>query len=104
MTFTGKEDHSITLEEASKLTRNYRNKEGKDAIKAGFFGKEALQKILDQEGCVGIRIYYGQEDSGSSQIVLVGANHEENDLDDGIILDRILPCPPYCGKSNPLNS
>ncbi len=104
MEFTGKEDHSITLEEASELTRNYRNKAGKDAVKAGFFGKETLQTILGQEGCVGIRMYYAQEDGGTPVLVLVGADAKENDMTGGVLAERPIGCPPFCGVSNSLNS
>lgn len=104
MSFTGKEDHSITLNEAGKLTRNYREKAGEKAIKAEFIGKETLQNILNQESCVGIRIYYGEANNGKPEMVLVGVDIEENDLIEGILAEKTLPCPPYCGESNPLNS
>ncbi len=103
MPFTGKEDHSITLDEATNLTRNYRNKARKDAIRAGFFGKEILQKILDQKNCVGIRIYYGEANDGKSQLVLVGSDAQEKDLTGGVLAEKMLPCPPYCNGSQ-LNS
>ncbi len=93
MTFTGREDHSITLEGADQ-----------GAIKAGFFGKDALQGILDQEGCVGIRVYYGEDDNGTPQLVLVGADADTNDIIEGNLAQRQVPCPPYCGKDNELNS
>ena len=102
MAFTGKEDHSITLEEASKLTRNYRESVGKDAIRASFFGKETLQKIFEQEGCVGIRIYYGKEDNDKAQLVLVGVNSKNEDLIQGTIAEKGIPCPPVCPDSSPL--
>lgn len=104
MSFTGSEDHTISLAEASKLTKNYREKAGAEAIKAGFFGKETLLRILDQDGCVGIRFYYGEEDAGTPVMVLVGANSDGNDLIDGEIAERSVPCPPHCGGGNALNS
>ncbi len=104
MAFTGREDHSITLEDAAKLTRNYRESAGAEAIKAGFFGKDTLQRIIDQDGCAGIRIYYGKEDDDTPQLVLVGADADENDIIRGVIAQRQIPCPPFCGKDNELNS
>ncbi len=74
MAFKGNEDHSITLSAASALTTNYRDASETEAIKGGFFGKSAIQKILDQQECVGIRFYYGQEEDGTSAIVLVGVS------------------------------
>jgi len=104
MSFTGNEEHSISLSEASSLTRNFRNAVGDSAPKGGFFSKAALQTILNQEGCVGIRFYYGQEEDGTPTLILVGADEEENDLIEGKIDQRPIPCPPRCGEANDLNS
>ncbi len=104
MAFTGRENHSITLEEARKLTANYRNRAGKDAVLAGFFGKETIQKIIDQDGCVGIRYYYALTDEGKPALVLVGVDANENDIIDGVIAEVSLPCPPYCGEEATLRS
>ncbi len=104
MSFIGNEDHSITLDEAGNLTRNYRNKTGEGAIKAEFFGKEVLQNILTQENCVGIRVYYGQKDNGTPVLVLIGADANGNDLTQGIIAERGLPCPPFCPENSALIS
>ena len=104
MGFTGNEDHSITLEDAAKLTANYRKNSGVNAIKGGYFGKTALKDIVDQKGCVGIRFYYGQKDDGTPCLVLVGADAAENDMTNGRLAERELPCPPDCGEDNVLNS
>lgn len=104
MTFTGNEDHSITLEEAAQLTANYRHNAGEKAIKGGFFGKTTFKNIIDQKGCVGIKFYYGQKSDGTPCLVLVGADAAENDMTGGLIAERELPCPPYCGMANVLNN
>ena len=103
MAFTGNEDHSITLEDASKLTKNYRDNKSDDEILGGFFGKTALLDILNQKGCVGIRYYYGQKDDGTQQTVLVGVDANEKDLVDGEIAELQRPCPPFCQEGD-LNS
>jgi hypothetical protein len=104
MAFTGNEDHTITLEEASRLTRNFR-KSAEPGSKLGtFFGKSTLQQILDQRDCVGIRYYYGLKDDGTPVLVLVGADANENDMVDGIIAEKGIPCPPACGEPDVLNS
>jgi hypothetical protein len=104
MGFTGNENHTITLEEAAKLTRNYREQAGPGAVKAGFFGKATIQKIIDQDGCVGLRIYYGLEDDGTPAFVLVGVTADGEDLTGGILAERQRPCPPYCDERSPLNT
>jgi hypothetical protein len=104
MAFTGNEDHYISLEAASELTKNYRDAEEYGDIKGGFFGKTTIQRILDQEGCVGIRIYYGQDEDGTPKFVLVGVEENEDDIIEGEIAQASTPCPPDCGSSNELNS
>lgn len=103
MAFTGQENHSISLTEASNLTRNYRIV-NPNSIKAGFFGRDTIERILAKDGCVGIRIYYALDDSSVPTLVLVGADANENDLVDGEIAERPTPCPPDCGQANVINS
>ncbi len=104
MAFTGNEDHSISLKDAAKLTKKYRDAAGAAAILGGYFGKTAVQSLLDQTDCVGIKFYYGQEENGTMQLVILGVTSAEKDLTDGEIAERSVPCPPYCGSHNSLNS
>ena len=75
MAFTGKEQHSIHIEEAQKLVRNYQYQHP-NKIKAEFFGRDFLMKLLSQDDCVGMRIYYGQDDKGTQHLVVVGAGSD----------------------------
>ena len=102
--FTGLEDHTIAVDEASELTRNYRMSAGKGAIKGGFFGRAALEQVLSQEGVVGIRYYYAKENNGRPVLILVGVDVNGEDLVEGFLAERAIPCPPFCGPWNPLNS
>jgi len=98
MAFIGNEDHLITLEEGETLIKNFQNKEPEDAVKAHFFGKDFLRQVLDQEGCVGIRVYYAREEDGTPTVVLLGANANEGDMTGGYIGNKSKPCPPHCGS------
>ena len=102
--FTGLEDHTISIDEASELTRNYRMSAGKGAIKGGFFGRAAIEQVLSQEGVVGIRYYYAKEHNGRPVMIMVGVDEFGKDLVDGFLAERSVPCPPFCGGLNPLNS
>jgi hypothetical protein len=102
MAFDGTEGGEITLSEGAALTKEYRSRNS-SSIKAHFFGKEVLSQLLDQEGCMGIRMYYGQDEDGNSELVLVGADASENDMLD-LIIDNSVPCPNYCSSPNALNS
>lgn len=102
--FTGKENHFITLETASLLTRGYREQNPLQHI-AEFFGKEAILAILNQPNCVGLRVYYGQEPNSSKKhLVIVGVEPNKNDIYNGFIAERGMSCPNHCGVMNPLNT
>jgi len=104
MSFTGNEDHSISLSDAAAMTKSYRNSAGSGAIIGAYYGKAAINTILAQTGCVGIRIYYAIDSSGTKQMVIVGVDSSENDLCNGSLADRGLTCPSRCSSSNPLNT
>lgn len=92
----------ITLDEAKQLTHSFQKRYPNEK-KAFFVGKDKLQKILEQDGCIGFRIYNGYNDEESeSNRVLVGVDEKGNDMIDGLILDRVIPCPPYCSGSGGL--
>ena len=96
-------DHSISLAAAAALTKRHRDaKPG--AEKSGAFHKDQVLKLLDQPGCVGLRIHYGRNADGTQALVLTGIDGAASDLTGGTILEQHLPCPPYCGDDNPLNS
>ena len=103
--FTGNEDHGITFEAASTLTKRYREL-NPTSIKGGFFGKAAIQTLLNQDGCVGIRIYLGLNKDEILKFVLVGVDEDENDLigDDYNCMEYSIPCPNQCGSADCLNS
>ncbi|MBI3234723.1 MAG: hypothetical protein HYZ42_11920, partial [Bacteroidetes bacterium] len=48
MAFTGHENHDITLSTAGEWTKNYRDA-NPGQTKGHFFGKDAIQAILNQE-------------------------------------------------------
>ncbi|MCR9171794.1 MAG: hypothetical protein NXI10_04840 [bacterium] len=102
MSFDGTEGGSISLTAGAALTAEYR-KQNPGETKGHFFGKDILQDILDQEGCMGIRMYYGLDQDGNKELVLVGADANENDLT-SLVADLSLPCPGVCGNANSLNS
>ncbi|AYL97969.1 hypothetical protein [Mucilaginibacter celer] len=57
---TGQEGAPIELDLAAQWTENHRHRNPKDII-SQFFGQEILHRILDQPGCMGIRIYYAND-------------------------------------------
>jgi hypothetical protein len=103
MSFTGTENHTISLQDASALTANHRaNHPG--AIKGFYYSKQAILAILNQTDCVGIRVYYGEDDNDIPKLVIAGVEANEDDLDTGLLAEFGHPCPPHQGSTNALNS
>ena len=104
MSFDGNEGKVVSLEEAAIWTANFRNSIQPGETIAHFIGKNKLLELLEQENCVGVRIYYGLDENGEKNLVFVGADENENDLVDGIILEYATKCPPKCSEKNDLNT
>jgi len=98
------QDHSITLEEAAKMTASYRKTITSSDVRAAAFGKKAITEILNQDGCIGMRMYYAKNDDGNITLVLVGMKEDGNDMYDENLAEWAALCPPFCNPSkNPLN-
>ena len=104
MSYTGNENHSVTLSEAAEMTANFRATAAADATIAHMFGKQAISDILAQANCVGIRIYYAINDDDEKQLVICGVLANGNDIYEGLLADRSFLCPTACSDENPLNS
>lgn len=91
----------ITLAEAIDFTHAYQE-EYPDSTKAYLVDVDKLNLITAQEDCVSVRIYNGYDtETNTTNLVLVGVNDLGEDMTEGIIIERTLPCPPYCpGKSS----
>ncbi|MGD0485357.1 MAG: hypothetical protein ABSB58_12020 [Gemmatimonadales bacterium] len=96
-------DHRISLADAAVLTKRHRDAKVSE-VKAGAFHKDQVLQMLNQAGCVALRIYFGREAGGAPTLVLTGVDASDNDLTKGIILEQSWPCPPACGSDNALNS
>ena len=101
-------DGDLILENASKQwITNYQAK-NPTSFYAHFFGFEILHQILNQAGCIGIRMYYALNSSGVQQILLVGVNSAGTNMlptnqiagkvsgADATIADMSFPCPTHC--------
>ena len=96
-------DHRIPLQAAAALTRRFRQGAAKGSVVAQMIGRKALEEVLAQPGCEGVRIYYGLKDGGEPAVVLVGVDAADTDLTNGTILEEAYPCPPFCSATNALN-
>ncbi len=102
MTLDKNSSEVITLEQAVKYTHSFQEK-NLDAIKSFFAGSDKLKLILEQEGCIGIRIYNGYNtEEKRMNLVLVGVDKSGEDMTNGVILEELTPCPNVCPKSSDL--
>jgi hypothetical protein len=72
---TGKEGAEIDITLAAEWTKNHRERHPHGSI-SQFFGVEILQRLLQQPGCLGIRIYYAnsQKLNGWQKFIISIAN------------------------------
>ncbi|NOQ72446.1 MAG: hypothetical protein GQ574_10620 [Crocinitomix sp.] len=103
MAFDGTEGSQITLADGATMTAAHRIA-NPNAKLGHFMGKDILNQILSQAGCMGIRTYHGLNSNGERELVLVGVDANENDMVSGIVADKANPCPPLPPTLNSLNS
>ena len=82
--------HSISLDRLKELTTHYEKNKTK-ILKDEYHGngtlptcetfdRTAFDQILSQEGCVGIRIYYGMDEDLNIKLVVVGVDGNDQDI------------------------
>lgn len=102
--YTGTENNAISCQDAATLTANYRNSQSGEYVKGEYFSMDSINAILNQDNCVGIRVYYGIDSNNTQRLVIVGVTADESDMVTGAIMEHGSMCPPYCGTANNLNS
>ncbi len=102
MAFTGNEDCTINVNDASTMNQNFRN-QFPDQPLGIYFSQKTLHEVLNQSDCVGIRFYFAADDDGELRITFAGVTAAEDDII-GIVGDNGYKCPPFCGERNVLNS
>lgn len=95
-------NHRIALAEAAAMTRRWRERTPR-APKAGAFHAEQVRELLNQKGCVALRIYNAVNDKGEDNYVLVGVDDKDNDMTGGVLLEFTFLCPPFCNDDSQLN-
>ena len=59
------------------------------------FMKDQVLTLLQQDGARFLRFYYGRNAAGGSELILVAADADGNDIT-ALTLDGHYPCPPFC--------
>lgn len=97
-------NHRISLDAAARLTKRYQEDAPKGAQKAGAFHADQVRELLAQKGCAALRIYYGKQEDGEETLILVGVDEKDRDMGNGVLLEFLIPCPPFCNDDSALNS
>lgn len=101
--------------DAARWTKRYRDtaqQSGNQLTRAHYFGEQFLLGMLNEPGCVGLRIYQAIDDNGVGRAVLVGVDEQGKDLvppkSDGNLPDgdevgeTPMSCPDQCDPNSPL--
>lgn len=117
-------NHIITLKDAAAMTKRFRSQikeliipehAGQNVIaNSETFDAASVQKLLNQSGCVKLRVYYGMSETLNVHAILVGVNLRDEDMlpfaetnvpgNDGDILEEAFRCPPSCPPASRLNT
>lgn len=93
----------IDLTEAKELTNAYQTAFPNEP-RCFFVGSDKLQSVIDQDGCIGVRMYRGFDVVRNEQnVVIVGVDANGSDMTGGLLLDRLESCPHVCDSVSPLN-
>lgn len=121
-------NHFISIEAAQSLIERFASNRN-DIIDGNFseadpfsscstFDKTSIISLLNQDGCIGLRIYSGmyddlttEEKKGKIVFVLCGVDENGNDLNldpeteetDQLIMEDALLCPPLCPDPSLIN-
>ena len=94
--FAGYKNQSISFQETIGLIKTYERIAASDAVIAQYFGKDIVDKILAQPGCVGVRMYYGKHANGKRGVIILGVDKYGKDIVTGVLAMPAIVCPPYC--------
>lgn len=98
--------HLISLQEAIDMTSLYRSNIPSGMVNSETFSKESVSALLNQPGCVSLRIYYGKKNDDTIHTILVGVDETGADMiqTSDLILEEGQRCPPECPTPpSPLN-
>ena len=104
MPFPARQDHRIAVADARAMTRRFREAAPQEPVRGCMFPRAAFEAILAQEGCEGIRLYFGRSTGQGLQLVMVGVDGNALDMSQGEIMENSFPCPPFCDPRAALTS
>jgi hypothetical protein len=102
--YDGSDSGPIDLATAQTWIQNFTSKIPPTEVRSHYFGRWIIDKILRQQDCCGLQIYYALDDSGAKQLLLVGVDSKGNIMRPDTALvgsgntigDASIPCPTFC--------
>jgi hypothetical protein len=118
-------NHDISLDKAREMIAMYRREmdrilreEYRDQDILPYnetFDKEAIRRVIDQDGCTTLRIYYSMDEEKRLHAIVVASDRNNKDIVPGplsgsltepptgigIILEEATRCPPDCPTGTP---
>lgn len=96
--------HLIPLQEAIDMTFRYQANIPAGMVNSEMFNKESVSALLNQPGCVSLRIYYGKQTDDTIHAILVGVDENGADMvqTSNLILEEGVRCPPICPTTSSL--
>lgn len=93
----------ISLHSAAKLTAAHR-RQFPGVTRAFFFGRNSVESLLDENGASGLRSYFGIDENQGMHLVLTSVTDPSAIGVNGSVMQRLIPCPPWCPDTNMLSA
>lgn len=90
--------HAVARRLRTRYLKKYAGRPG--ALVVGAYNRKIFEKILGQQGCIGIRFYPGLNDKGQVTLLYCGIDRYGNDILAGVIGDIPVTCPIMCSAAN----
>ena len=89
-----------TIQNGTVLTNVHQISVSSEAVLVHYFGKDVVEKIMKQPGCVGVRIYYGKHADGKSGFVIVGVDKNGRAMVPTVLASPSIICPPFVANQD----
>jgi hypothetical protein len=90
----GKSNAIVVFQDVKDLMKTLQPVAAPEDVMIQYFGKDVVDNILTQSGCVAARMYYGINNENRPRFIIVGINKQGNEIFASIGTSK---CPPNCG-------
>jgi hypothetical protein len=94
----GYKSMAVSFQDTKDVINSSQRITASETVIAQYFGKDVVDKILAQSGCVGVRMYYGIRTNGKPGVIILGVDKYGKDIVTGVLASPTFYCPPFCGS------